>query len=226
MLYVFNVEIEKEKLCSSEDVDGGGAVATNAGGGGSGGVSASLTPAIWEKTIPYDGETFHLEYMDLDEFLLENGIPVTLEEEELQKTLTVEDKGKAIPKAIAGATTTTPTTTTTETTTPATPVAADSSSPPSASMATPDPEEPVTVTTLQPAKLEEEQEEEGEEEEEQKEESLPEEATPKAEVKKAGEQIYCMCLTLTPDENCYFLSVMQLQFYLVWSKNVNAGMAT
>ncbi|XP_039861841.1 TEF transcription factor, PAR bZIP family member b isoform X2 [Simochromis diagramma] len=191
-------EIEKEKLCSSEDVDGGGAVANNAGGGsrgggggsgGSGGVSASLTPAIWEKTIPYDGETFHLEYMDLDEFLLENGIPVTLEEEELQKTLTVEDKGKAIPKAIAGATTTTPTTTTTtETTTPATPVAADSSSPPSASMATPDPEEPVTVTTLQPAKLEEEQEEEeeeGEEEEEQKEESLPEEATPKAEVKKA-----------------------------------------
>lgn len=202
MLYVFNVEIEKEKLCSSEDVDGGGAVATNAGGGsrgggggsgGSGGVSASLTPAIWEKTIPYDGETFHLEYMDLDEFLLENGIPVTLEEEELQKTLTVEDKGKAIPKAIAGATTTTPTPTTTETATPTTPVAADSSSPPSASMATPDPEEPVTVTTLQPAKLEEEEEGEEEEEEEQKEESLPEEATPKAEVKKAGEQIYCMC---------------------------------
>uniref|UniRef100_A0A8P4KDH9 TEF transcription factor, PAR bZIP family member n=1 Tax=Dicentrarchus labrax TaxID=13489 RepID=A0A8P4KDH9_DICLA len=87
-------EIEKEKLCSSEDVEGGGAGAASAGGGsrgggggGGGGVSASLTPAIWEKTIPYDGETFHLEYMDLDEFLLENGIPVTLEEEELQKTL-------------------------------------------------------------------------------------------------------------------------------------------
>uniref|UniRef100_A0A673MKV9 Thyrotroph embryonic factor-like n=1 Tax=Sinocyclocheilus rhinocerous TaxID=307959 RepID=A0A673MKV9_9TELE len=57
---------------------------SNSGGGGSGGtgsVSASLTPAIWDKTIPYDGETFHLEYMDLDEFLLENEIPVTLEEE-------------------------------------------------------------------------------------------------------------------------------------------------
>uniref|UniRef100_A0A3Q3VWM8 BZIP domain-containing protein n=1 Tax=Mola mola TaxID=94237 RepID=A0A3Q3VWM8_MOLML len=82
-------EIEKEKLCSSEDVEGGGAGAASAGGGsGGGGVSASLTPAIWEKTIPYDGETFHLEYMDLDEFLLENGIPVTLEEEEqLQKSL-------------------------------------------------------------------------------------------------------------------------------------------
>lgn len=32
-------------------------------------------PPIWDKTIPYDGESFHLEYMDLDEFLLENGIP-------------------------------------------------------------------------------------------------------------------------------------------------------
>ncbi|KAF1374164.1 hypothetical protein PFLUV_G00246710 [Perca fluviatilis] len=38
------------------------------------GPSAALTPAIWEKTIPYDGENFHLEYMDLEEFLVENGI--------------------------------------------------------------------------------------------------------------------------------------------------------
>lgn len=59
------------------------------GSDGSGGVSASLTPTIWNKTIPYDGETFHLEYMDLDEFLLENGIPVTLEEE-LCKSLEAE----------------------------------------------------------------------------------------------------------------------------------------
>ena len=117
---VFLAEIEKEKLCSSEDVEGGGAGAASAGagsrgggggGGGSGGVSASLTPAIWEKTIPYDGETFHLEYMDLDEFLLENGIPVTLEEEELQKTFaSVMGKGKSIPKVTATATTTTTTT--------------------------------------------------------------------------------------------------------------------
>uniref|UniRef100_A0A096M272 TEF transcription factor, PAR bZIP family member b n=1 Tax=Poecilia formosa TaxID=48698 RepID=A0A096M272_POEFO len=90
-------ELEKEKQCSSEDVEGGGGVAFSAGGG-----SASLTPAIWEKTIPYDGETFHLEYMDLDEFLLENGIPVSLEEEELQRTLaSVETKGKPAPKAVA-----------------------------------------------------------------------------------------------------------------------------
>uniref|UniRef100_A0A8C2WTH6 TEF transcription factor, PAR bZIP family member b n=1 Tax=Cyclopterus lumpus TaxID=8103 RepID=A0A8C2WTH6_CYCLU len=111
------------------------------GGGGGGGVSASLTPAIWDKTIPYDGETFHLEYMDLDEFLLENGIPVTLEEEELQKTLASEA---------------------------------------------------VTVTTLQPAKLEEEEEEENDdddeeeddEEEEEEKESLSVEATAEVEEKK------------------------------------------
>ncbi|XP_030649948.1 TEF transcription factor, PAR bZIP family member b isoform X2 [Chanos chanos] len=83
-------EIEKEKLCSSEDGEsgGGGGGSGAAGGGGGatgGGVSASLTPTIWDKTIPYDGETFHLEYMDLDEFLLENGIPASLEEE-LQKS--------------------------------------------------------------------------------------------------------------------------------------------
>lgn len=198
LLCFFDVEIEKEKLCSSEDVDGG-AVAASAGGGGggggsggSGGVSASLTPAIWEKTIPYDGETFHLEYMDLDEFLLENGIPVSLEEEELQKTPTVEGKGKAIPKVVATSGGTTPTTTATTTAAPATPATADSAPPASPCTATSDPEEPVTVTTLQPAKLEEEEEEE-QEEEEQEEESLPEEATAEAEaeaeVKKAGEQI-------------------------------------
>ncbi|KAM9425968.1 TEF transcription factor, PAR bZIP family member a isoform 2-T2 [Pholidichthys leucotaenia] len=60
-------DTDKEKLCLGDDVD--------LGGGGSGmGPSAALTPAIWEKTIPYNGESFHLEYMDLEEFLLENGI--------------------------------------------------------------------------------------------------------------------------------------------------------
>ncbi|XP_048473295.1 thyrotroph embryonic factor [Rhincodon typus] len=49
--------------------------------------SASLMPTIWDKTIPYDGETFHLEYMDLDEFLLENGIPDGSNQFELQEEL-------------------------------------------------------------------------------------------------------------------------------------------
>ncbi|XP_013881187.1 HLF transcription factor, PAR bZIP family member a isoform X2 [Austrofundulus limnaeus] len=37
--------------------------------------SAFLGPTLWDKTLPYDGDGFQLEYMDLDEFLLENGIP-------------------------------------------------------------------------------------------------------------------------------------------------------
>ncbi|XP_023670339.1 TEF transcription factor, PAR bZIP family member a isoform X1 [Paramormyrops kingsleyae] len=70
-------EKDKDLLCAAGNGDCGGL------GGGSGGMgpSASLTPAIWDKTIPYDGETFHLEYMDLDEFLLENGIPAPLEQD-------------------------------------------------------------------------------------------------------------------------------------------------
>jgi len=69
---------EKEKLRLRDDAElglGGGG-----GGGGSDiGPTAALTPAIWDKTIPYDGETFHLEYMDLEEFLMENSIPTSLD---------------------------------------------------------------------------------------------------------------------------------------------------
>uniref|UniRef100_A0A3B5BCU2 TEF transcription factor, PAR bZIP family member n=1 Tax=Stegastes partitus TaxID=144197 RepID=A0A3B5BCU2_9TELE len=195
-----DTEIEKEKLCSSDDVEGGGAVAASAGGasrggggggsGGSGGVSASLTPAIWDKTIPYDGETFHLEYMDLDEFLLENGIPVSLEEEELQKTLTsVEGKGKAVPKVIAAATATTTTTTPAPDAPDAAEAAAVSAtaSSPSACTAASDPEETVTVTTLQPAKLEEEEEEEEEEEDEEEEDNEEEEGQEEESVAEEAE---------------------------------------
>nr|XP_057904825.1 TEF transcription factor, PAR bZIP family member b isoform X2 [Doryrhamphus excisus] len=160
-------EIEKEKLGSAEDVEGGGGGggagtaggASRGGSGGSGGgVSASLTPAIWEKTIPYDGETFHLEYMDLDEFLLENGIPVSLEEEELQKTLTpVVGKGKSTATKVTAASA-------------ATTSSSPSTSPPpapDASTATPEPEEAVTVTTLQPAKLDDDDDDDDEDEEEE-----------------------------------------------------------
>ncbi|XP_051769940.1 TEF transcription factor, PAR bZIP family member a isoform X2 [Ctenopharyngodon idella] len=67
-------ENDKEKLF--EDVDSGGVSGM--------GPSAALTPAIWEKTIPYDSETFHLEYMDLEEFLMENGINATEDEDQLK----------------------------------------------------------------------------------------------------------------------------------------------
>ncbi|KAL6460642.1 hypothetical protein MHYP_G00306080 [Metynnis hypsauchen] len=99
-------EIEKEKLSSNGDgqsrADGGGGGGGSGGSGGAGSVSASLTPAIWDKTIPYDGENFHLEYMDLDEFLLENGIPVALEEE-LQKSLEQEHRDNEAPASSTAA---------------------------------------------------------------------------------------------------------------------------
>ncbi|XP_063759855.1 TEF transcription factor, PAR bZIP family member b [Eleginops maclovinus] len=186
-------EIEKEKLCSVEDVEGGGAGAASPGGGAGGGgggvvagagggVSASLTPAIWDKTIPYDGETFHLEYMDLDEFLLENGIPASLEEVKLQKTLaSVGIKAKFLSKV-------TPTATPATTTSPAAaPVPASASSPSASatSTVTSEPEEPVIVTTLLPAKIEEEEEEEEEDEEEEEEEALCQEVKVEVKEKKA-----------------------------------------
>uniref|UniRef100_A0A3B3ZHK0 BZIP domain-containing protein n=1 Tax=Periophthalmus magnuspinnatus TaxID=409849 RepID=A0A3B3ZHK0_9GOBI len=62
-------DTDKEKLCLGDSVD--------LGGGSGIGPTAALTPAIWDKTIPYDGENFHLEYMDLEEFLMENGIPTS-----------------------------------------------------------------------------------------------------------------------------------------------------
>ncbi|KAA0706200.1 Hepatic leukemia factor [Triplophysa tibetana] len=37
--------------------------------------SAFLGPTLWDKTLSYDGDNFQLEYMDLEEFLTENGIP-------------------------------------------------------------------------------------------------------------------------------------------------------
>ncbi|XP_049418627.1 TEF transcription factor, PAR bZIP family member a isoform X1 [Epinephelus fuscoguttatus] len=84
-------DTDKEKLCLGNDVELGG-------GGSDMGPSAALTPAIWEKTIPYDGENFHLEYMDLEEFLMENGIP-TLPDEDPQKGSPEVDSTKKGKKA-------------------------------------------------------------------------------------------------------------------------------
>lgn len=44
--------------------------------------SAFLGPTLWDKTLPYDGDNFQLEYMDLDEFLFENGIPANAAQNE------------------------------------------------------------------------------------------------------------------------------------------------
>ncbi|XP_076154432.1 TEF transcription factor, PAR bZIP family member a isoform X1 [Alosa pseudoharengus] len=66
-------ENDKDKLCTGDVSELLGSVTGT-------GPSASLTPAIWDKTIPFDGETLHLEYMDLEEFLMENGISENVEE--------------------------------------------------------------------------------------------------------------------------------------------------
>lgn len=90
MMLVFHVvENEKDKL-SGDELD--------AGGGVSGlGPSAALTPAIWDKTIPYDGKNFHIEYMDLEEFLIENGIPTS--EHVQQNGLSQDDSEQLLEKA-------------------------------------------------------------------------------------------------------------------------------
>ncbi|KAM9561728.1 thyrotroph embryonic factor-like [Salvelinus alpinus] len=75
---------DKEKLLMGDNVDLEGMSGM--------GPSAALTPAIWDKTIPYNGETFHLEYMDLEEFLMENGISTS--PSSLDDALNMENAGK------------------------------------------------------------------------------------------------------------------------------------
>ncbi|XP_076446118.1 thyrotroph embryonic factor-like [Babylonia areolata] len=58
-------------------LSGDGGFKSKKGTNGSGEIdftSAFLGPQLWDKT--YDANDFNLEYMDLDEFLSENGIPV------------------------------------------------------------------------------------------------------------------------------------------------------
>ncbi|KAL0198789.1 hypothetical protein M9458_007329, partial [Cirrhinus mrigala] len=43
-----------------------------------------LGPDAVDKTLPYDGDNFQLEYMDLEEFLLENNIPANPGSEQTQ----------------------------------------------------------------------------------------------------------------------------------------------
>ncbi|XP_024288852.1 thyrotroph embryonic factor isoform X2 [Oncorhynchus tshawytscha] len=86
---------DKEKLLMGDNVD--------LEGGSGMGPSAALTPAIWDKTIPYNGETFHLEYMDLEEFLMENGISTS--PSSLDDALNMENAAKTeMPTTMAAKT--------------------------------------------------------------------------------------------------------------------------
>ncbi|KAJ7989450.1 hypothetical protein DPEC_G00304660 [Dallia pectoralis] len=58
--------------------------------------SAFLGPTLWDKTLPYDGDNFQLEYMDLEEFLSENGIPAnSAQNEPNQQPTTVQQSSTA-----------------------------------------------------------------------------------------------------------------------------------
>lgn len=81
-------DTDKEKLCLGDSVD--------LDGGSSMGPTAALTPAIWDKTIPYDGENFHLEYMDLEEFLMENGIPTSPDGDKVSQDTSAKKAGKRL----------------------------------------------------------------------------------------------------------------------------------
>jgi len=85
-------ETDKEKLGLDDNVD-------LAGGGSGMGPSAALTPAIWDKTIPYDGENFHLEYMDLEEFLMENGIAPSMDDDSPKERVKEKAKVTVVARA-------------------------------------------------------------------------------------------------------------------------------
>ncbi|KAJ8268387.1 hypothetical protein COCON_G00135590 [Conger conger] len=69
---------DKDKPLDSDEDSLGGVVGVGGGGGGcslrSSSQSAFLGPLLWERTLPCDGGLFQLQYMDLEEFLTENGM--------------------------------------------------------------------------------------------------------------------------------------------------------
>lgn len=77
---------DKERLDLDEDSLGvcpmrnGSGIGTNgsngcgSGGNGTGSFNQFLGPLLWDRTLPADGGLFQLQYMDLEEFLTENGM--------------------------------------------------------------------------------------------------------------------------------------------------------
>uniref|UniRef100_A0A8D3ANK9 D site albumin promoter binding protein b n=1 Tax=Scophthalmus maximus TaxID=52904 RepID=A0A8D3ANK9_SCOMX len=59
---------------SSNNSNGGGGGGGGGGGNGGGSFNQFLGPLLWDRTLPADGGLFQLQYMDLEEFLTENGM--------------------------------------------------------------------------------------------------------------------------------------------------------
>ncbi|XP_077577279.1 D site albumin promoter binding protein b [Stigmatopora nigra] len=79
-----SMDLDEDSLgvCSMRNPSGmgGGNGATNGcngastGGNGTGNFNQFLGPLLWDRTLPADGGLFQLQYMDLEEFLTENGM--------------------------------------------------------------------------------------------------------------------------------------------------------
>lgn len=83
----FGKDKEKEKEKKLDD-EGSGANTPQ---------SAFLGPTLWDKTLPYDGDNFQLEYMDLEEFLSENGIPANSAQSEHAQPLAPQPPASQTP---------------------------------------------------------------------------------------------------------------------------------
>ncbi|XP_034553764.1 LOW QUALITY PROTEIN: D site albumin promoter binding protein b [Notolabrus celidotus] len=73
------LDLDEDSLgvCSMRNGSGiGSSNSSNGCGGGNGGGSFNqfLGPLLWDRTLPADGGLFQLQYMDLEEFLTENGM--------------------------------------------------------------------------------------------------------------------------------------------------------
>ncbi|XP_034030519.1 D site albumin promoter binding protein b isoform X2 [Thalassophryne amazonica] len=73
-----SLDLDEDSLGACPMRNGSGAVSSNgcAGGGvnGGGNFNQFLGPFLWDRTLPADGGLFQLQYMDLEEFLTENGM--------------------------------------------------------------------------------------------------------------------------------------------------------
>ncbi|XP_020502432.1 D site albumin promoter binding protein b [Labrus bergylta] len=72
------LDLDEDSLgvCSMRNGSGvGNSNSSNGCGGGNGGsFNQFLGPLLWDRTLPADGGLFQLQYMDLEEFLTENGM--------------------------------------------------------------------------------------------------------------------------------------------------------
>ncbi|XP_076010792.1 D site albumin promoter binding protein b isoform X2 [Genypterus blacodes] len=73
------MDMDEDSVCPVRNGGGGGVGSTNnnngcGGGNGGGNFNQFLGPLLWDRTLPADGGLFQLQYMDLEEFLTENGM--------------------------------------------------------------------------------------------------------------------------------------------------------